>query len=199
MIYNDPLDIQTLLTIISTYLSPQKKFKRTQRLDEWEFSGSSWSAVAVREEGHIEGLRLISDEFKDEAAAAVEYAIAILNDLHSCINDFIELKSSYWNKSDLGYGEFDFGYESVYRYRTDTVRVTIHHERREVRGTLVSTHTARAEVMSKGKVRWNPLCELRGDQIKSGLLVNFFDERDIDNFEADEAALHELSLAILGG
>jgi hypothetical protein len=203
MISTQDTDIKTLVTTLARTLSPTGKVRRNDIARQWLFERSDWAAEEVYDEGdpkHPVGVKLTSPEFDARTVAFIEYALALIMGHRFSFNDCVLVDEQHWGE-EHPYKSFDCGYETTYRFKEDTLKITVRHQSssRMPRGRK---STAVAAIRRRGTTVWKTLCELRGERIRSRDEVQYREKRDYEPpnahlFHKDEQELFYKAMSIL--
>src|SRR5207253_7470089 len=149
---------------------------------------------------HSVGIKLTSPEFDSRTIVFIEYALALLMGQSFSFNDCVLIDEQHWGE-EHPYKAFDCGYETTYRFKEDTLRITIRHQSssRMPRGRK---STAVAAIRRHGITTWKTLYELKGERIRSRDEVQYREKRDYEPpnahlFHKDEQELFHIAMNIL--
>ncbi|MDQ3816524.1 MAG: hypothetical protein M3362_02385 [Acidobacteriota bacterium] len=201
MISSQDKNIKSIIATLARTLSPTGKYKRNDIARAWLFDGSSWMAEEVYDEENpkqLIGVKLASPEFDDVTTTFIEYALAALMGQRTFVNDCTLIDVQHWGERYPD-KHYDCGYETMYRIKADTLRITIQHQGSD-RGRRKST--AVAALRRHGTLAWKTLCELRGERIRSRDEFQYREKRDYEPanahlFHADEQELFRMALGVL--
>jgi translation initiation factor 1 (eIF-1/SUI1) len=200
MISTQDKDIKSLVATLARTLSPTGKVKRNDIARQWLFEKSTWVAEEVYEEDarkSLIGVKLFSPDFDRDTTDTIEYALAALMGRKAQVNDCVLIDVQCWGE-EYPSKSYDCGYETTYRVKEDTLRITIRHQGSS-RG---KKSTAVAALRRKGTLTWKTLHELRGASISSQNEVQFRAKRDYEppnahRFQSDEQELFKEAMRIL--
>jgi hypothetical protein len=203
MISTQDNDIKTLVTALARTLSPTGKVRRNDIARRWLFDNSAWAAEEVYDGGDPKrpvGVRLTSPEFDERSIASIEYALALLMGQKFSYNDCVLIDEQFWG-DEHPYKSFDCGYETTYKFKDDTLKITVRHQSssRMPRGRK---STAVAAIRRRGTTVWKTLYELKGERIRSRDEVQYREKRDYEPpnahlFHQDEQELFYRAMSIL--
>lgn len=159
-----------VLERIARHLSPIQGYVQASPSSppRWDFSESKWMATAIysMEPPHkLLGISIDHPDLADEEVSTVEISIALLCSLPVNTELCIFLNERNWDEPQ-GDG-WDSGYETLYRLRQDTLRITIRNTYNPLQANGCHQSTALAEVCPKGVIKWKPVCQLHGNLMTS--------------------------------
>lgn len=198
MILTESLPPHLVLEKIARHLSPMQDYSQVKHSSpqRWDFAESKWAATAIfnMEPPHkLVGLSLDHPDLSDEEVSTVEISIALLCSLGVNPELCVFLNERSWNEPD-GQG-WDSGYETLYRLKQDTLRITVRNTYDPAQGASCRQSTALAEVCPKGVIKWKPICQLHGNLMTSR--HHQFTEESKQKFINDERELLRLTRTIL--
>jgi hypothetical protein len=113
------------------------------------------------------------------------------------VDDCVLINEQHWGE-EYPSKNYDCGYETTYRIKSDTLKITIRHQG----GNRGRKSTAVAAVRCQGTLTWKTLYELHGARIKSRDKVQYREKQDYNPpnahlFHKDEQEPFETWMLIL--
>lgn len=190
----------SILETLARHLSPACSYTQTPNSSppRWQFAESGWAATAiynVEPPHNMIGISLDCDSFSDDDVNTIELSVAKLCGLDSKSEACIFLNERNWDKCECEDREWDSGYETLYRLREDTLRITVRNLYDAAREPRAFQSTAISEVCAKGTMKWKLVCQLYGNLMSSRR--EHYTEANAKRFHADEGELLRLTRTIL--
>lgn len=203
MISTQDKNIKTLIAVLARTLSPKGKYKRNDIAKEWIFENSAWIAKEIYEGDHpkqLIGIKLSSPEFDYRTTALIEHSLALLMGQRALVDDCVLIDEQHWGEEYPG-SHFDCGYETMYRFKNDLLKITIRHQSSS-RSPLGRKSTATAAIRRQGSNTWKTIHSLKGNRIRSRNEAQYCEKSlygpsNVHLFHKDEQELFGIAMNIL--
>lgn len=156
MISSQDKGIKSLIATLARTLSPTGKYRRNDIGKEWIFEKSNWVAKEIYGNTDLKeliGIKLSSPEFDSRTITFIEHALALLMGERALVDDCVLIDEQHWSDIHFPNG-YDCGYETTYRLKNDTLRITIRHRASKRRRNSTAVAVLRRQGTDPSPKNW---------------------------------------------
>jgi hypothetical protein len=193
-------NLEALVKVLARMLSPKLQCRRNDIARQWIFEKSNWVADEVydKDSKALLGVKLVSPEFNRVETVHIEVVLAMLMGEGRSFEDCTKVDEQCWGE-EYPANSYDCGYQTQYRIKNDTLRITVHHKGSS-RGRKAS---AIAALQKHGTLTWKVITELKGKRIRSREETQYradnngYSPMNAGLFQQDEQELFNRAMVVL--